>query len=100
MTRCEGEFDRREEDEDCLLIDPGAASVFDLMGIVRTVSFGIRRSAEDVSSLLRFGMLHFRGFAWFGKLHVEGEGEGVRSHNMLWLEEETRGPGDVEGGSI
>ena len=38
--------------------------------------------------------------AWFGKLHVEGEGEGVRSHNMLWLEEETRGPGDVEGGSI
>lgn len=76
--RCDGELDRSDEDEDFLLTaEGGAARVFDLTGTVRRVSFGTRRSAEEVSILRRFGMLVFRGFAWCGNTEEEGEGDGV-----------------------
>ena len=101
--RCEGEFGRRDELDDCLLND-GAARVFDLMGIVRTVSFGTSRSADDVSSLRKLGTLGLRGCcALPGNTEHEGEGDGERSTSMLRGDEEgscDAGFGDVEGGSI
>lgn len=101
--RCEGEFGRSEESEDCLLND-GAARVFDLMGIVRTVNFGTSRSAEDVSSLRRLVTLDFRGCCTpLGNTEHEGDGEGERSTSMLRGEcEGSCGPGfgEVDCGSI
>ena len=75
--RCDGEFERREDDDDFLLAEMGAASVFDLTGTVRRVSLGTSRSADEVSNFRRFGMLPLRGLAWCGKTDDEGDGDGV-----------------------
>ena len=99
--RCEGEFERRDDDDDFRLIEVGAASVFAFVGKVRTVSRGMSLSADVVSILRRFGMLPLRGLTmWCGKTEDDGDGEGEMSHSMLWVEEGWRGLGEELGGSI
>ena len=58
--RCEGEFGRSDEFDDCLLNEGAASAPPVLIGIVRTVNFGTSRSADVVSSRRKFGTLPFR----------------------------------------
>ncbi len=77
--RCEGEFARSDDEDDCRLRQ-GAARVFDFEGAVRSVSFGTSLSADVVSSLRRFGILDvLRVLVGRGKTDEEGDGEGDNS---------------------